>query len=248
MYLDVQRIRHGRVVPGGTAATATRPREQRGQRAGGRLVQPVGAEAGVDQRRGGGGSDVPPPPGEMRDDGAAVVGVRSAFEQAVALQPCDGVGHGRRVHLQSGSDDRQWQAAPAGERQQLQHLVARERQSVRREQFVEATQQQLVHAEHRRDGRHDLRLAEAVHAPLAPCLGDRVVTPSAHGRPQPGGTAPSVRPGCGVRAPTDRSRALSGAATARQCATTRRRSRRRHPTRGVTPCLATSSASWSSSS
>src|SRR6185437_11065180 len=103
----------------------------------------------------------------------AVAGVGAAPDQAVPLQPVDGVGDAGRVDHQPFADHPQRQRAPAAEREQDQGLVPGEGEPVRPEQAVETGKQDLLRPHDRGNRGHRVCRAEPVPPDVGGAL-DRV--------------------------------------------------------------------------
>ena len=116
------------------------------------------------------------------------VGCGTRRDEALLLQPVDGVGDAGRVHLEPGAHLAQGQGAGPAEQQQHQHLVAGEGQPERPHHGVDAGEVDLLGPEDRRDRRHAGRgLGPAVRLPLPARFGDRVEAEGAGGGHADGG-------------------------------------------------------------
>ena len=119
--------------------------------------------------------------GDLHEGGAPVGRVRHAAYEAVGLEPVDDVGHARGVELEPLTHRAHRQPAAAGEREQHQRLVARERQAVRAQRAVHRREEDLLHPHHARDGRHRPRGADPP-LPQRRRPHDRGRTPAARAR------------------------------------------------------------------
>jgi methylmalonyl-CoA mutase cobalamin-binding domain/chain len=114
--------------------------------------------------------------GDRGEHLAAVVGVAGTPDEPLLLQPVDGTGDARRVHLEQRPHPGHRQLAAGREREQHEDLVARERQVARAEHRVDPLHEQLLDPHDRGDQRHPVGgLRPAVRHPLPASLADRVL-------------------------------------------------------------------------
>src|SRR5664280_1042580 len=145
--------------------------------------------------RGGGQPDQPSSFGENLGQSAAPISrMREPGDQPLCLEPIDGIGDARRMHLQSGTDPAERQRSGAAEAQQHQQLVAGKGEVEGAERRVDPGQIDLMRPHDRGHRGHPRRsrLPSAL-SPLAACLFDGIEVEGfpgcCHRAPMPG---PSV--------------------------------------------------------
>src|SRR5215471_4289858 len=124
-------------------------------------------EPGGHQVRGGARHHLAPARGDLRERSPAVAGVGTPPDQAVPLQPVDGVGDAGGVHHEPLADHPERQRAGAAERQQHQGLVPGKGEAVLTEQAIQPGQEYLLRPHDRGDRGHRVGRAE----PFRPDLG-----------------------------------------------------------------------------